>query len=594
MQNMITAKQAGTLYGLFRTRLEKSPKQKAFYSYCTQKKQWISHTWETIAGQVARWQVALLREGLKPGDRVALNLKNSVDWVVFDQAALGLGLVTVPLYSDDRPDNVAYMLEDADVKCLFLQNSHQLKRLLPSLPKEHHLQRIIINTHSEDTLPSPALYVKDWLPETKQRLNDWSTSPDQLASIIYTSGTTGKPKGVMLSHFNMLSIAEASLKRISAVSDDIFLSFLPLSHTLERTAGYYLPVMTGAVIAYSRGINQLAQDLYDIKPSILISVPRVFEKLYQKLNTTLAEQSVIKHKLFLATANIGWTKFKHEQHNEHWSPSFLLYPLLHHYIAKKVHAKMGGRLRLIVSGGAALPHYVAELFIGLGYNLCQGYGLTETSPVISVNHIEHNYPYSVGQPLDGIATKLGENNELLVKSPGNMLGYWNNHTATSQCIDSDGWLHTGDQARISDTGHIFITGRIKDILVLSNGEKIPPTDMEITLLQEPLFEQVMIIGEGRAFLTALIVLNESLWREVATELSLNADDKQSLFMAKTQQFIIQKIRDLLHAFPVYAKIRKVHLTLQPWTIEHDLLTTTLKLKRPQIEKKYKDEIASFY
>lgn len=590
----ISVEQAGTLYGLFRERLARSPDHPAYRSYSAQSQEWYSTSWQEMATEIARWQKALSGEKLKPGDRVALNLRNCKEWVCFDQAAMGLGLVVVPLYPDDRPDNVAYILQDADVKCLFLQNSHQWKRLRPSLGQAHNLSRIIILHDDEDILEEPAVYASHWLPVDGGSIRDWDADPHQLASIIYTSGTTGRPKGVMLSHHNMLSVAAASLQYFDIVPEDSFLSFLPLSHTLERTAGYYLPIMAGACVAYSRGIPQLADDLQLIKPSILIAVPRIFERFYTRLQTQLSEKDALSRLLFRATVNIGWNNFEYRQGRRGWHPGFIVLPLLNRLVARKVLDRLGGRIRLAISGGAPLPELVARQFIGLGLTLLQGYGLTELSPVVSVNEPDNNFPASVGRAIPGVTVKIGEHDELLVRGPGNMLGYWNNHKATAQTIDADGWLHTGDQARISDTGHIYITGRIKDILVLSNGEKVPPADMESAILADPLFEQALIVGEGKSYLSALLVLNGDKWFSLARELNLDPMDKRSLNDKALQQFVIQRLRQLLHDFPAYAKIRRVSLKLEAWTIENGLLTPTMKVKRAKVIEHYQDDIARLY
>lgn len=590
----ISAEQAGTLYGLFLERLSRSPDHIAYQSYSPETKDWVSTPWHEVGEQVARWQQALAQEDLQPGDRVALNLRNCKEWVFFDQAAMGLGLVVVPLYPDDRPDNVAYILQDADVKCLFLQNANQWKRLQPSLNDNHRLNRVIIQNQDDDTLTGAAVYSQDWLPSDECELRDWDADPHQLASIIYTSGTTGRPKGVMLSHHNMLSVAAGSLQYFDILPGDLFLSFLPLSHTLERTAGYYLPVMAGASVAYSRGIPQLADDIRLVRPTILIAVPRIFERIYTRLQAQLADKGMLSRLLFKANANIGWAHFHFRQGRQGWRPGFLLLPLLNKLVAAKVLQRLGGRLRLAVSGGAPLPEQASRLFIGLGLNLLQGYGLTETSPVISVNEPDNNVPASVGRAIPGVAVKVGDNEELLVRGPGNMLGYWNNHKATAQSIDSEGWLHTGDQARIDGSGHIFITGRIKDILVLSNGEKVPPADIENTIQSDEMFEQAMVIGEGESYLSALLVLNSDKWFSLARELELDAMDNASLSNKKLQQYVIQKLRSLLHDFPAYAKIRRVSLTLEPWTIDNGMLTPTMKVKRAKVLEHHQHDITEMY
>jgi len=589
----ISAEQAGTLYGLFQERLSRSPDHVAYRSYSAQTQDWYDTNWREVAQQVARWQQALSEEQLEPGDRVALNLRNCKEWVFFDQAAMGLGLVVVPLYPDDRPDNVAYILQDADVKCLFLQNANQWSRLQPSITDEHRLSRVIICQNDDDVLSGPAVYANDWLPASGE-LREWDTDPHQLASIIYTSGTTGKPKGVMLSHHNMLSVAAGSLQYFDILGDDLFLSFLPLSHTLERTAGYYLPIMAGASVVYSRGIPQLADDILQVKPTILIAVPRIFERIYSRLQAQLAEKGSLSRLLFQANVRIGWKHFNYRQGRQGWRLSFLVLPLLNKLAANKVMARLGGRMRLAVSGGAPLPESEAKLFIGLGLNLLQGYGLTETSPVISVNEPDNNYPGSVGRAIPGVAVKVGENNELLARGPGNMLGYWNNHKATAQTIDTEGWLHTGDQARISETGHIYITGRIKDILVLSNGEKVPPADIESAIQSDELFDQALVIGEGQSYLSALLVLNSDKWFSLAKQLKLDAMDSQSLASKPLQQFVVQRLRTLLHDFPAYAKIRRVSLTLEPWTVENGLLTPTMKVKRTKVIEHHHEAIHAMY
>jgi long-chain acyl-CoA synthetase len=251
-------------------------------------------------------------------------------------------------------------------------------------------------------------------------------------------------------------------------------------------------------------------------------------------------------------------------------------------------------MRLAVSGGAPLPEQASRLFIGLGLNLLQGYGLTETSPVVSVNEPDNNFPASVGRAIPGVAVKIGDNNELMVRGPGNMLGYWNNHKATAQTINAEGWLHTGDQARISDSGHIYITGRIKDILVLSNGEKVPPADMETAIQSDPMFEQAMIVGEGESYLSALLVLNSDKWFSLAKQLKLNPMENQSLDDKSLHQFVIQRLRQLLHDFPAYAKIRRVSLTLEPWTIENGMMTPTMKIKRAKVIEHHQADIARLY
>ncbi|HIP53699.1 MAG TPA: long-chain fatty acid--CoA ligase, partial [Chromatiales bacterium] len=320
---------------------------------------------------------------------------------------------------------------------------------------------------------------------------------------------------------------------------------------------------------------------------------RIFERVYGRLKDQMEKKTPVARALFEMTVNTGWRRFLRQQGRAGWRPRLLAWPLLDRLVAGKVRERLGGRLRIAVSGGAPLSPDIAKVFIGLGVPLLQGYGLTETSPVISVNPLDDNDPASVGVPLRGIEVRIGENDELLVKSPGTMLGYWNNHAATVGMIDPDGWLHTGDQARI-ENNHIYITGRIKDILVLSNGEKVPPADMELAIALDPLFEQVMVVGEGRPYLSALLVLNGDLWPSLAQEYGLDPEDPESLKDARLLNMVQRRIKGLLKDFPGYAKIRRVALLLEPWSVENGLLTPTLKIKRNKVLERYADLVEQIY
>ena len=597
-EDIISTEIAGTLDGLMLQRVRRTPDNVAYRSFDAASKTWRDTRWKEVGEQIARWQVALAAEGLLPGERVAVHLRNSKEWVFFDQAALACGLAIVPLYTDDRPDNIAYIMSDSAVKVLLVQDAAVWKRLGPALAGQEDLQRVLILDGSKpvtaEVLQDERVrLVSDWLPAVAAPLQPRNGDPHALASIVYTSGTTGRPKGVMLTHHNMLSIAHSALTMIDVFEEDLFLSFLPLSHTLERTAGYYLPVMSGSAVAYARSIMQLADDLQHIRPTVMIAVPRIFERVFARIQGQMEKQSGFKRALFNMTTEIGWHRFEYQQGRAGWRPRLLLWPLLNKLVASKVTAKLGGRLRLSVSGGAALSKQVAKIFIGLGVPILQGYGLTETSPVISVNVPDDNEPGSVGIPLNGVVARIGENDELLVKTPGMMLGYWNNHAATAEIIDSDGWLHTGDQARI-DKDHIYITGRIKDILVLSNGEKVPPMDMELAISLVPAIEQVMVIGEGESFLAAIAVLSQEEWRPLAERFELDAGAVDSLKHEKLQSFLLKEIKGHLSDFPGYAKIRRLILSLEPWTVDSGLLTPTLKVKRAQVLDTFADKIKALY
>ena len=598
LDEYISASLAGTLDGLFRERVQRTPAAPAFTNYSREHQEWQTLTWAQMAEQVGRWQAAFQKTGLEPGDRVAILLRNGPDWVAADQAALGLGLVVVPLYTEDRPDNIAYVIQDAGARLLVVQTHNHWKNLLESAPHAltgvHHVVvlegDVDLGTSPEET---QVWTRRAWLPDKGHRLRERGGDPTALATIVYTSGTTGKPKGVMLSHRNILSTAEASGKAMHVHRSQRLLSFLPLSHTFERTCGYYTPMMWGIEIAYARSVQSLAEDLLTIKPQVLVAVPRIFERIYERIQGQLEKASPFQQRLFQLAVDIGWRHFQTQQGRDKHGLNHLLWPLLKRRIADPLLTCLGGQLELAISGGAALSPPVARIFLGLGLNLIQGYGMTESAPVISANLPERNDPSSVGLPLHGIQVRIGEHDELQVNSPGVMLGYWNNHKATREVMTRDGWLRTGDKARI-ENGFIYITGRLKDILVMSNGEKIPPVDMEEAIKLDPFIDNAVIVGEAKPYLSALVVLNPERWFTLAKEHALDPFDHETLSDSALHKTLLQRIGTALHDFPGYAKIRRITPLLEPWTVENGLLTPTLKTKRQLVMQQYAQHIDEMY
>jgi long-chain acyl-CoA synthetase len=587
-----------TLCGLFRARVAASPDQVAYRQFDEATGCWAAYTWAQIASEVARWQAALVKEGLVSGDRVALMLKNCVEWVIFDQAALGLGLITVPLYLDDRPDNAAYILNHAEARLLVVEGKFQHKNLAEIAGPVVSLKRIVCLDAPENGTAESSLHpvvAADWLADAVHTpVPECPLDADQLASIVYTSGTTGRPKGVMLTHANMLWNAYMASQCADFGEHPVFLSFLPLSHTLERTAGYYLPMLLAAEVAFARSIAQLAKDLEDVRPTALISVPRIYERVYGRIQDGLEKKGPLARMLFDRAVRVGWRRFERAQGRAGWHPELLLWPLLDKLVARTVINKLGGRLTVAVSGGAALTPDIARVFIGLGVPLYQGYGLTETSPVVCVNRPESNVPASIGLPLPGVEVKIGDNDELLTRSRCVMRGYWKDEAATHAILDADGWLHSGDKASVDARGHYAIIGRIKDIIVLSNGEKVPPTEMESAILLDPLFEQVMLVGEGKPYLAALTVLSAEHWQAFAASLEVDPNEPAVLTDPRVLKALMRRVAGHLKHFPGYAQIRRLHPDLTPWTVDNGLLTPTLKIKRSLIFERYRAAIEAMY
>lgn len=593
--DLIKPELARTLAGLFRERVRRTPQGRAYLQYLQQEERWQERTWEEVAALAGRWQAALRRENLDPGERVAVMLKNSLEWVLFDLAAAGLGLVTVPLFVNDRPENFAHILRQTGARLLLIEGLEQWQRVERVSDHLGDIQRIVtLQTVCEKDCDPRLAEIGQWLPGTGEEFSVRDADPQELASIVYTSGTTGTPKGVMLSHANLLQNAYAGVCQVQVYPDDLFLSFLPLSHTLERTAGYYVPIMAGACVAHVRTVEQLPEDLMAVRPTILISVPRIFERIHKGIMMKLDERPAVARQLFYLTVSTGWKRFLSAQGRAGWTPQLLLWPLLQRLVAAPVLTRLGGRLRFTISGGASLSPAIARVFLGLGVNVLQGYGLTETSPVIAVNTLEDNLPATVGVPLPGVEAKIAANGELLARGPNVMLGYWDNPEATEQVIDRAGWFHTGDMAKIDDQRHITITGRIKEIIVLSTGEKVPPEDVEVAIVQNPLFEQAMVVGEGRPYLTALVVVNEAQWERQAAKLGVDPKDPAMLNSEPVQEVVLAKIGRRLARFPGYAQIQRVFVTRDPWTVNEGLITATLKIRRKQLLVKYSLEVEALY
>lgn len=591
--DQISAADAVTLPGLFRERVRRSGDAVAYKYHDVDTNQWLVSTWSEMAAEVNRWHKAFINHGLQAGDRVALMVSNCREWVIFDQAAMAAGLVVVPLYTNDRAENISYITENSDAKVLLIEGKAQwvqVKKVKDELASRMTLIALHPDLAEEDSL---LCSVDEWLPDSAEELPLAPQSGDDLASIVYTSGTTGRPKGVMLSHRNFLWNIEAGLEMLDVYADDLFLSFLPMSHVLERSIGYYLNIMSGASVAFSRSVLQLGEDLVTVRPTLMVSVPRIFERIYDKVLGEINSQSVVVQTLFRLTTWVGWRRYERAQGRVRWTPEQLLWPLLDKLVAAKVRDQLGGQLRFAVCGGAPLPPGVAKLFLSLGVVIIQGYGLTEHSPVICVNTLADNVYNSAGIIMSGVETKVGDDEELMVRSPSVMQGYWKRPDATQEVIDDGGWLRTGDKARI-DGDRIYIVGRIKEIIVLGNGEKVPPADMEMAIEEDPLFDQVLVLGEGRAYLSALVVLNWDDWQLLAAVSDFAADDPTTLQDKKVQTLIVRRIAKRLEAFPGYAKIRRVALLKEPWTVENELLTPTLKTRRKHIIQRYADQVASLY
>jgi long-chain acyl-CoA synthetase len=596
MKNNIDTDSVNSLAGLFSKRAAISADKTAFVQYDAVTGKWIDYSWSQTMADAARWQRAMQQAGLRRGDRIAVMLRNCREWVLFDQAALGLGLVTVPIYTNDRAGNIAWLLKDAGVRLLLIEGApewHELQSIEEELAQLDAV--ITLQPIAAQSSQVRVMHVDEWLQDAAAEFLVEKMSDDTLATIIYTSGTTGHPKGVMLSHRNILFNVNSGLGSIEINTSDRFLSFLPLSHAFERSIGYYLPIAAGSSIVYARSILHLAEDLQQQKPTVMIAVPRIFERIYSKLSAKLALESAIKQKLFRLAVDSGWSRFQQQQGlRPAGVKAQLLQPLLDRLVGAKVRSRFGGRLRFAVCGGAALSPQISRLFIGLGIPVIQGYGLTEHSPTLSVNRVEDNIPASIGRVMPGMEVVIGEEDEIVARSPSVMLGYWNNEQASTEVIDQDGWLHTGDKGRFDDAGHLYITGRLKEILVLSNGEKVPPADIELAIATQAVINEVLLIGDARPYLSALIVPEMDELSKLAKTLGITIAGSALLQDSQMITHLLAIVNHSLADFPGYAKVQRIALIEDEWSVENGMLTPTLKLKRGVILEQHKEEIDALY
>jgi long-chain acyl-CoA synthetase len=599
--------QIATLGDLFEWRVRQTPENEAYRHFNPTAGQWRSHSWGQIGERVRSWCSALAVLHFPPGTRIAVLLPNGIDAVCIDQASLALGLVPVPMHALDNPASIAYIVKDCDASMLVVQTRAQWEAIAAVGEAMPLLELVLVtedgnfcNHHLPVHPQGLVIALPAWLAggALSNNIHRPAVSGEALAAIVYTSGTTGKPKGVMLTHYNVLSNIKAVMARVKVSSSDVFLSFLPLSHTFERTVGYYLPIAAGCCVAYVRSVAQIPDDLRTVRPTVLVSVPRIYERSHVKLQETVADSSHFSQRLFALTQAIGWRRFSRNQHlpnagaSSRWLDA-LLFAVLRPLVARKVLAQFGGRLRIAVCGGAPLSQAVAECFLALGLPLVQGYGMTETSPVVACNTPADNWPATVGKPLASVAVRIGENQELQVRGGGVMAGYWKRPEESAKAMTEDGWLHTGDQA-VMEGGRIRIIGRIKEIIVTSTGEKIAPADLELAITADPLFEQVFVTGDNRPFIAAFVVLSRAGLAELLHQLPLDTIESAALDSPLLQNAVLRRVQQASMRFPAYAVPRIVRITTEPWSLQNGLMTPTLKLKRNALLAHFHTEINDIY
>ncbi|MCD8339553.1 MAG: long-chain fatty acid--CoA ligase [Burkholderiales bacterium] len=565
---------------------------------------WRTLTWKEVKTEVEKWSKALSASGLKKGDNVAVLLPNSINAALADLSILYSGMTPVPLHAIDTPASSAYIINNSVSKLLIVPKTLRWNAIRSACKDFPNLKQVVVVgddviENAEDS-PVPVTPLKEWLKagENEPTPTDRPTEED-LAAILYTSGTTGRPKGVMLTHTNIVSNAMGIASESQLDEKDVFLSFLPFSHTFERSCTYYHALSIGAEMKFVRNATTVAEDLQYVKPTCFNTVPRVYEILYQKIQSDLSKESKTTQALAKLAVHIGWRKFCKKNGLEVEPSIFswldpLIWPYLEKKFSKQARDALGGNLKYSLVGGAALGHANGTYFCAMGIPVLQGFGMTETSPAVTLNKKWLNDPITCGSPIPHVQIRIGEDDELQVKGPNVMKGYWNLPEATAAAFTEDGWLKTGDQAHINDRNQIRITGRIKEIIVTSTGEKIPPNDLENAILGDPLFDQVMVVGEGRPFVVALAVVNPDEFAKVAKSVGADPNDPATYERKDIRKIALQRIKKAVASFPQYGIPRNVWLLKDNWTLDDGLLTVTLKNRRGEIAKRYKDQINYLY
>lgn len=588
-----------TLPQLLVNSVERYGEREALRQFDKETKSWHSLSYAQLMARVMEWRRAYAAMNFERGTRIGILMPNSIDHACADQAALANGLVPVPLHAIDTPGASAFILSDSRAQVLVTNKLTRWKQIQAAGGDLQDLTAVIITEDEVDDETGMVRGLSEWLAAGTHVVElPEGPKEDDLAGIVYTSGTTGRPKGVMLTHGNIVSNVKATLECVFPQVGDIFLSFLPLSHTFERTAGYYLALATGCTIAYNRSVLLLADDLKTIRPTVIISVPRVYERIFARVQDKLKKSRPAARYLFDWAVEIGWRDFCRRNHLpvEHTGRAWLdglMRPLVRK-VSSTLLDQFGGRLRIAISGGAALSSKVARTFCGLGLPIIQGYGMTEASPIIAGNNRTLNQPNTVGKPFNNVEVRLGEGDEIQFKGPSITRGYWNRPDATADAFTEDGWFRTGDVGGFNELGLLSIKGRIKEIIVTSTGEKVPPADLEAAIETDPLFSQCYVIGENRPYLSLITVVNPDEWASFAKSCGVDPADPASLDNPSVKTAALKRAKTAAGEFPHYALPRAVVLTQEPWTIENGLITPTLKLKRGPLSKKFANVIAQLY
>ena len=565
---------------------------------------WQDITYGDLSRRVNEVAAALAGLGIGKGDRVAIFSYNRPEWVMADLACLKLGAWVIPVYHTSPAETVAYILKDSEARLMFVEKPELFKVAEQAVGAAPRLKDVVTFF---DTPAGTLLHtrVSDFMSLRRAGSDMVSRhsqpplpriDPQDVATVVYTSGTTGEPKGAMLTHANIASNVLTANKMFSINAEDVVVSYLPLCHTMERTAGYYTILFAGGQIAYVQSLETLAADVKEVRPTVLISVPRMLEKVYEAVQNKVAAGSPLKQRM-VAAAIRTYNRYRFLKDRGESIPALvrLRRRLFKSLVVNKFHEISGGRLRVIVSGSAPLGRRLARILHNLEFDVAEGYGLTEASPVVSAATPEHFKVGTVGVALEYIEIRIGENDEVLVRGPNIMKGYLNKPEETAKVIDADGWLHTGDQGRLDKDGYLTITGRIKELIVTSYGKKVAPVPVEQEIMTSPFVEQVMVYGDRCAYLTAIVVPRRAAVEDYARSHGIKAASYEQLLNdERIRKMVEQEVVHKTSGMAPFEQVKAVTLVAEPFTVANDLLTPTLKLRRPKIAERWRELIAATY
>lgn len=567
--------------------------------------EWISLSYAHFYERVLMAARGLRKAGVRPGDRVAIFSENRAGWAIADFAIQSVGGITVPIYATNTAEQAAYVLNHAEVRLVFVSSRIQYEKLyrvreqIPGVEQIFSFERFM----GERDMPVYTLYQLSEVshPLTAEEKVEIEAGmdrvgPEDLITIIYTSGTTGVPKGVMLTQYNMLFDAWYGLEKLGGLKpQEVFLSFLPLSHVLERTAGYHAPLMSGCHIAFAESVEKVVENIVEVRPTSMVSVPRLFEKIYSRIYENVHLMNPGKRRLFHKAVEVG-REYVYRRHVEGQADAMLAFKfrIFDRLVFSKIRQRFGGRLRYCISGGAPLDKTINEFMWTIGVPTFEGYGLTETSPAVTINGPGELRFGSVGKTLFRTEVKLAADGELLVRGPQVMKGYYKDEQATLESFEGD-WFKTGDIARIDEQGYVYIVDRKKEIIVTAAGKNIAPQPLENELKLDKYISQAFVSGDRRPYLVAVLTPNLERILELAHEEKLSYIDIDDLVASqRVQQLFAERVKAVNAKLPSYETIKKFVVTARDFSIEGGELTPTLKLKRKVIAEKYKEKIDRMY